>query len=144
MKCFYQNNLKELEKLATDIKEFSNKEGLTEEMLYALNLCLDEVVTNIISYSESDTSDPIELHLTNDGNSVTATVKDSGKPFNPILESKKDHGVHEKLEKRIPGGLGTYFLDQYMDEIHYKRENNQNILTLKKEKKNHLVYENHP
>lgn len=135
MKCLYKNSsLDELNKLAADIKDFSVKEGLSEDMHYALNLCLDEVVTNIISYSKSPSDDPIEVHLENSGNCVTAIVRDSGLPFNPILESKKDHGIHEKLDKRKPGGLGTYFLDQYMDEIFYKREGTHNVLTLRKKK----------
>lgn len=134
MKFSYKNNLLELRKLASDIQTFSTSYKLPQEIVYALNLCLDEVLTNIISYGLKEKSEdcPINLELIVVDNQVVATMSDPGIPFNPLKSRSSCPDIQSPLEDRNIGGLGVYFLEQYMDKIEYNRENDNNVLTLTK------------
>ena len=133
MKLFYNNNLSSLKKLASDIESFSLHNSIPPAVSYALNLCLDEVLTNVISYSTKNNplNPPIEMDLSTANNSLSATIRDSGPPFNPLNTPPPSH-LSSPLEDRPIGGLGIYFLEQYMDKVEYKRENDHNILILTK------------
>lgn len=132
MKLSYKNDLSELTKLAADIETFSADQDLPPEVVYALNLCLDEVLTNIISYGLKNKPDDylIEMELSVNNAAVHATMRDNGVAFNPLKADEPD--LNTKVEDRQVGGLGVYFLEQYMDNIQYEREDDQNVLTLSK------------
>lgn len=134
MKLFYKDNFSSLTQLASDIEVFSSKNHIPQATTYALNLCLDEVLTNIISYGRKNKSQNchIEIDLSVSNNRVIAIVRDTGIPFNPIQNSPSSPNLRLPIEDRSVGGLGVYFLEQYMDKVEYKREHNQNVLTLTK------------
>ncbi|PWU06554.1 MAG: ATP-binding protein [Verrucomicrobia bacterium] len=134
MKFSYSNNIAELKKLASDIEVFAETFQLEPKVIYALNLCLDEILTNIISYGLKDQKDhpTIELELTRDNNQITATISDPGIPFNPLKALQTVPDTSSKIEDRCIGGLGVYFLEQYMDNVQYSRKDNLNVLTLTK------------
>lgn len=134
MKFTYTNNISELKKLASDIEVFAETYQLEPKIVYALNLCLDEVLTNIISYGLNEKiKDPIiELDLSFNNNLVIATISDPGVAFNPLKTIEAPPDTASSIEDRSIGGLGVYFLEQYMDKVEYNRENNLNVLTLTK------------
>jgi len=134
MQFSYTNNISELKKLASDIETFAESHQLKPKVIFALNLCLDEVLTNIISYGlKESTEDPkILLELVIDRNHVVATVSDPGVPFNPLQVIEDLPDTSSPIEDRTIGGLGVYFLEQYMDKVEYNRKGNLNVLTLTK------------
>ena len=133
MKFTYRNDIDQLSKLTADIEEFSREYGISEEAHYALNLCLDEVFTNIISYGFKDRPEEyvIEIELDANWGELKAVVRDSGVPFNPMANACYPD-TKSRVEDRQIGGLGVYFLDQYMDDVEYKREDGLNVLTLRR------------
>ena len=56
--------------------------------------------------------------------------RDKGIPFDPL--AKADPDVTLSAEKRQIGGLGIYMVKKSMDEVRYRRENGENILTIRK------------
>lgn len=134
MKLFYKNNISSLNKLASDIEIYAKENNIPPAVAYALNLCLDEVLTNIISYSlkgnHKDSS--IEMDLSISDNQIVATMYDNGYPFNPLENSPRNPDTYSRVEERPIGGLGIYFIEQYMDKVEYKRDKNKNILKLSK------------
>ncbi|WP_269538834.1 ATP-binding protein [Cerasicoccus fimbriatus] len=128
----YQNDLSELEKLATDLESFGEKHDINMAVVHAFNLCLDEIITNIISYGFEDGADHrIDLEMSMEGELVVAQISDNGKAFNPLTDSK-DPDLESALEDREIGGLGIFFLKQMMDELDYERDGDKNRLTMKK------------
>lgn len=134
MKLFYKNNFSSLTKLASDIEAYAIQNNIPQAVTYALNLCLDEVLTNIISYGRKNKTQDcqIEMDLATSDNQVIATMRDTGIPFNPLENAPNHPNLRSTIEDRSVGGLGVYFLEQYMDKVEYRRENNQNVLTLTK------------
>ncbi|MEO0796019.1 MAG: ATP-binding protein [Verrucomicrobiota bacterium] len=132
MRFTYSNDLSELNELAENLETFGDEHDINPAVVHAFNLCLDEIVTNIISYGFEDGADhTITLDMSVEGELICAVVKDSGKPFNP-LEDAKDPDLESALEEREIGGLGIFFLKQMMDELDYQRVEGCNCLTMRK------------
>lgn len=55
---------------------------------------------------------------------------DKGVEFNPLIKDEPDLTL--KAEERDIGGLGLTIVRKNVDEIDYRYENNQNILTIEK------------
>lgn len=132
MQFSYTNNLSELKKLASDIEVFAETYQIPPKIIYALNLCLDEVLTNAISYGLKDKlkNATIQLDLSFNNNQVIAIISDTGIPFNPLKAAQIAPDTHSSIENRDIGGLGVYFLEQYMDKVEYNRIDDRNVLTL--------------
>lgn len=134
MKTTYGNSLDELAKLSEDIEAYGRANGLSDATVHAFQLCLDEVFTNIVNYAfEDDDTHSVELEMTCEGDVVQACIADDGKPFDPLANSTEPD-LDVPLEDRAIGGLGIFFLQQFMDELAYRREDDRNILTLRKRK----------
>lgn len=130
----YDPDLKQLERLAIDVELFGKENKLHKDLVYNLNLCLDELVTNIISYGfKGQKPSPIYLKLDVDKNGgfVTATLEDHAEPFDPVALLRRDPDINSEVEDRPIGGLGVYFVNKYMDSINYQRNDGVNKVTLK-------------
>lgn len=125
------NRLEEIGRLATIVETFGATHGLSEGVIFALNLSLDEVVTNVISYAFADVQEhAIEVRLSLDAGILRAEVIDDGQPFNPIEVPPPD--LDAPIEERRIGGLGVHIVREMMDELEYRREGGRNVLTLTK------------
>jgi anti-sigma regulatory factor (Ser/Thr protein kinase) len=125
------NSLAEIEKVVLWIDTFGAKNGLPRQVVNDLNLCLDEVLNNTVSYGYPDRGPhDIVVNVWLAGDILTAEVQDDGMPFDPRQETfvSPSGGVRE----RKPGGLGIRFVKALMDEIDYARVGKYNQLTLKK------------
>lgn len=125
------SRLKEIERVAAAVEAFGAEQKLPDEVVFAVNLSLDEVVTNIISYAYSDAQEhPITVRLTLEGEVLCAEVVDEGRPFNPLNVPAPD--LDAPVDERPIGGLGMHIVREMMDDLHYRREQDKNVLTLTK------------
>lgn len=103
--------------------------GLSSSIQFRFDLCANEAVTNIISYAYSDSeSHQIGLLLRHSSNKVILDIEDDGKAFNPF--AMPEHASPKSLEEAKIGGLGIDLIRHYVDEYHYSRENNKNIISM--------------
>ena len=104
--------------------------GVTEEILYDVQLAVDEACTNIISHGYADL-DPgsIILDLETDPKKLTITLTDFGHSFEPSNAPMPD--VNAPIEERELGGFGLFFIQQSMDNMDYQvtEDGNKMILT---------------
>ncbi len=132
MRYTYCNDLKQLDKLAEDLESFGEEAEVHPMLVHTFNLCLDEILTNIISYGfEDEDQHEVVLEIEAVGDKVKAVISDDGKAFNPLVEAK-DPDLDAVIEDREIGGLGVFFLKQMMDKLDYCREGGRNILTMEK------------
>lgn len=128
MEFTYLNQLTELDKLAGDINHFGLEENLDKETLYHLNLCLDELLTNIILYAfEDKSSHTIHISLIKKNNQLIIDIIDSGKAFDPLTQVPEPD-LNSPVEERGIGGLGIFFLKKYSEVITYSRQELNNHL----------------
>ena len=125
------NRLAEIGKAAELIEAFGAAHGLSPEVVFKLNLALDEVVTNIISHAYDDADEhQIAIRVALDGEGVLVRVEDDGRAFNPLDAPRPDLGLD--LANRAIGGLGVHIVRSVMDALEYRRENDRNILIMRK------------
>jgi len=118
-----------------DFREFIKKhcvdvQGINDEIIYDVQLAVDEACTNIIShgYAEMDPGSII-LDLEIDTDKFTLTLTDFGHSFEPSSTPIPD--VDAPIEERELGGFGLFFIQQSVDEIDYRvtEDGNKMILT---------------
>lgn len=103
-----------------------------EDLRFKLRLSIEETVENVVQYAYKDSIGwmEVETNLDDKALMLTVTLKDAGKPFNPL--EIPDPDITLSVEEREIGGLGIYLCKQLMDEVTYRYEDGCNILTMKK------------
>lgn len=125
------NDLAEIGRIAELIEGFCADNGLGEGLSHAINLSLDELLTNTISYGyEDETRHLIRIDIAYAGNRVTVTVRDDARAFDPTEAAEPD--LDAALDDRPIGGLGIHIVRVMMDDIRYDRIDGHNQLTLTK------------
>jgi len=128
----FANDLSEIPRLGEAIEEFGEECGLSVADIYKVNLVLDELLTNLISYAYPDRAPHlIRLHLALDQGRLTAVLIDDASPFDPLGEVQPAV-IDGPLDERPIGGLGLHFVRTLMDEVSYQRQGGYNQLTLVK------------
>ena len=127
-----KNRLSELDTLEEKVHGFSEQLGFTEKSNCKINLVLEELFTNIVSYGYSDDSEhEIQFAITHENGNLTIQIEDDGIPFNPLGASDPD--LECILEERTVGGLGIHLIKKLMDDVLYQRCGEKNVLILKKD-----------
>ena len=125
------NKVSELERFNQTLTEFGQHHGLAPRLVHDLNLALEEILTNIISYGYTDNREhEIKVRLSVQPGEVKAEVEDDGQPFNPL--EAPEPNTAKSLEERTIGGLGIHLVRKLMDSLEYKRQGERNLLTMKK------------
>ena len=126
-----KNQPSELERLNQTLAEFAQRHHLSAEVLFAMTLALEEIVTNVISYGYDDSEEhQIRVRLSFEKGNFTAEVEDDGRPFDPLAVPEPD--TEKPIEERPVGGLGIHLARKLMDGLEYKRQGNKNLLIMKK------------
>lgn len=126
-----RNDPAELSQLAEILETFGEQAGLSTPIILTLNLVLEELFTNVVSYGYDDTAThEIEIHLKAVDGVVEVELRDDGRPFNPL--NIPPPPLTAELVDRPVGGLGVYLARQLMDEVHYRYEDGRNHLLLTK------------
>jgi anti-sigma regulatory factor (Ser/Thr protein kinase) len=126
-----RNDLSELDRLCQKCESVGESMGMSKKLIFEMNLALDELFTNIISYGfEDDEEHRIKIEIKVQQNELLIRIEDDGIPFDPILAEAPN--LECRIEDCKIGGLGIHLIKKLMDEIHYERMNDINILILKK------------
>lgn len=126
-----KNSLSELDDLSEKIRKIGGQWQLDKKTVLQINLALDEIFTNVVSYgNQSDSSQCIDFSFVCRENEIEIVICDRGKPFDPTQAAEPDIGL--PLDEQHVGGLGIFLIRQYTDTISYKRVDGKNILTLTK------------
>ena len=95
-----------------------------------INIAIDEIYSNIVKYAYPDQPGPATVKLVyyDDPAAVYVRFSDEGIPYNPL--TKADPDITLSAEERKIGGLGIFMVKKTMDDIRYKYEDGQNVLTI--------------
>jgi len=123
------NKLSESERLSKIIEELAEENNLSPKFVFEINVALDEILTNIVSYAYNDKAEHkilVRLFFPEDG--LKIQIEEDGIAFNPLERAEPD--ITKSVMERPIGGLGIHMVRKLINELSYKRENNKNILTL--------------
>ena len=104
--------------------------GFPDKRVQEIELAVEEALVNIINYAYPDREDgdvEITCGLDGDGRYIIE-IRDSGIPFDVGAQSDPD--LNASIAERKIGGLGIFLIRKMADEMYYKREGDQNVLTL--------------
>lgn len=123
------NRLDELPRMSQWLHDGAASLGLEESAAFALDVCANEAVTNIISYAYRDRlRHEITLELQGVANGARLVIRDDGRPFN-LLEAP-EHKVPGTIEEAKIGGLGILLIRRMMSRCSYERADGFNVLYL--------------
>jgi anti-sigma regulatory factor (Ser/Thr protein kinase) len=123
------NDLAELKRLAAWIEGWARK-GVSNDVSFAVQLCLEEAVANIIMYGGmSDEPLKIVIEVERNGTTLIARVVDNGRQFDPT-QVPPPYMPASLAEAKI-GDLGIHLIRNFANGMHYERRDGCNRLTLR-------------
>ena len=121
-------NVEEVCSTLTDIDTFLKNSNISAGNVFKINLCCEELMTNIAQHSEGSVLDhTFDVHIHVSGEGVFVTLKDAGKPFDPIKAGKMaDPNIGTKGNEH----LGLRLVTNIIPNITYKYMYGQNTVFL--------------
>jgi serine/threonine-protein kinase RsbW len=113
------------------VKARGASSGFTEELLFRIELALEEVLVNIVNYAYPEGEKPgwVEVECrTEDGSRFTVVVRDGGSQFDPLRLSQPE--LDQPVAEREVGGLGVFLVREMTDCLSYERKAGVNSLTM--------------
>lgn len=110
-------NTKSLKEVRDFSRNIISKSPILKETKDELILAISEAAQNIVKHAYKDnyeTKDKMQIKISFKDKKLEIGFFDKGKPV--IKENIK----HRSLDDIKPGGLGTYFIQQIMDEVVFK------------------------
>ena len=130
--CFeLKSKLSELKSLCSHLEDYGKMMELSKKCLFEINLGLDELFTNIISYGFKDQSEhQVKFTFAKVKDTLVVKVEDDGVPFNPLEVASPN--ISQDLDSINIGGMGIHLVKKMMDDIDYRRDEGKNKLILTK------------
>lgn len=127
-------NIAEISRAAEAVEKFCSDNGLPPQLAFDLNLAVDELATNTISYgfAARNGDGKIELSIALlENDLIEVRLDDNGVPYDPFTQTPPPV-LDADVDSRPIGGLGVYFVQKLMDETSYRRDGDWNRLTLRR------------
>ena len=129
---FDQAKIEDIPAVTQFVEEQLEKLDCPMKVVVQMSVAIDEIFSNIVRYGYKNTAGPVTVTFItkDDPKRVYLRFADEGIPYNPL--TKEDPDVTLSAEERRIGGLGIYMVKKTMDDMKYKYENEQNVLTVVK------------
>ncbi len=125
------NSFDALSTAADDTTHFLEAHSAPPDAVFAANLAIEELVTNIIKYGYDDAdAHQIVIELAVSAHELRMKITDDGHAFNPFDQPEPDTSL--PAEDRPIGGLGIHFVRNMLDDCAYCRDAGHNMVTLTK------------
>jgi anti-sigma regulatory factor (Ser/Thr protein kinase) len=125
-----KSQLVELDRMRSFLKKYLKGLKISDKDYFKIELALLEICVNIIRYAYPQSNGDILIKAWNDERKMFFEIRDSGVPFDP--RKLKTPDIEESIRKEQTGGLGVFLSRSLMDGFDYKREDDQNVLTIYK------------
>jgi len=120
--------LEEIEKLAEAI----NNALPDRDLAFAVNLCLDELITNTIVHGlKGATGRFIHVRMNASDKWLEILLKDDAPRFDPFMQAPTPN-LDLDINHRPIGGLGVHLVKKLMDEVHADYDGTGNLIVLLK------------
>ena len=123
------NKISEMPKVIKHFETFATGNDMSLSVAQKFNIVLDELLNNIISYAFNDGDEHyILVKFQLKYLRLIITIEDDGIPFNPFRNESPN--IELSISERNIGGLGVHIVKNLVDEYHYIRQSNRNIINL--------------
>ncbi len=123
-------DLGELDRLGAFARDIGRDERLNGDQIFALELCLEEAVANIIMHGGpgEHAGKHIAVTIMRGAPSLMVCLEDDGGPFDPTAVPPPK--VAASLEEARVGGMGVHLIRKLCTDMRYERVAGRNRLTL--------------
>jgi anti-sigma regulatory factor (Ser/Thr protein kinase) len=122
-----KRELSELDRLTAWVQAIEQRFGLPSAVAFALGLCLEEAVANIIMYGASGHGD-IAITVEQASGELLARIEDDGWQFDPTSTARRV--PPRSLDDAPVGELGIHLMRTFATDMRYERRSGYNTLTL--------------
>ena len=116
-RLFLRSKLSDIARLRAWIESLAWRHAIPENVEFAINLCLEEAVSNIILHGyDADSEGSVIVRFTMPRHDLFVfLVEDDARHFNPLNVPTANLGSKARV-----GGQGIHFLRQFADELKYE------------------------
>jgi serine/threonine-protein kinase RsbW len=119
----------QLRPLSEWFRKFARDNGVADSRALDFELCLNELVTNVIHYAYREKGrHEIRVALEREGRELRATIEDDGRAFNPLDQMPPT--IPGSLEEAEVGGWGIPIVRALADDLSYERTDGRNRFTI--------------
>ena len=129
MQQSFKRTLGSLEPLFQFIGDFAGRERLNEDAVFAVNLAIEELFTNMVKYGGGSDEVSVDLSVCNH-DLVIVMVHPGAGEFDPTEAGEMD--ADQPLSERVPGGIGLHLVRRVMDSVTYEHRDGAAHLRLSK------------
>jgi anti-sigma regulatory factor (Ser/Thr protein kinase) len=124
-----KSRISELARVPPWIERLASTYSIPDSTQFAMNLCLEEVLSNVIRHGYRETSGSIAIRFTiAPGGQFVLVVEDEAPAFNPV--DSPELPAISSLEEAQVGGQGIRLLRQFSDALEYHATPRGNRLTI--------------
>jgi anti-sigma regulatory factor (Ser/Thr protein kinase) len=123
------NDPPQLRLVRKQVDAFGQRNNLPSKSVFSINLVLDELLTNTISYGYADkTTHTIEIRFELHDGQLNLEIIDDARPFDPRRAKAPER---KGALKDLPlGGRGIHLVRSFTDSLAYQRKRGRNHVTV--------------
>jgi serine/threonine-protein kinase RsbW len=121
-------DLAEIERVREFLRQRMHGIIIAEEETMKLELALHEIFVNVVMHAYPKGDGEVMIRIRSDEGAFCIEIRDWGIPFNPDEIPPID--LEKKIQLGTRGGLGIYLFKTLMDEYSYRRDDDENVLTI--------------
>ena len=112
------------------LETLGEHQGWPARTSFALTLCLDETLTNIVTHGKQPDQSATQIDITayQHENDIILQITDNGPAFDPTVTDSPR--LAESVDEAKIGGHGLRLMRHYLKDMQYSRDNNSNTLKL--------------
>jgi serine/threonine-protein kinase RsbW len=109
------------------LRSFAQQYGIDEKAVFGVTVALEECASNIVDHTfNRNAQQKFRVQFEMNGESISVELRDRGPHFDPTSVPARNRSEEET------GGWGIQIVRRHTDDVQYRREGGENILTLKK------------
>ena len=113
------------------LQEFCRAQHVPAKAIHALMLSVEELASNIVNHAyQRDATQTFRLTMQHHGDRFAVELRDHGPAFDPLQATAPD--LDEDPAERGLGGLGIHLVRHSIEQLHYAREGEENVLRMTK------------
>lgn len=120
-------SIEQLDTLCRTVEGLQLQLQCSDRQMFEIVLVLEELVANAIRHGGCTM---VEVELVKEWDELVITIRDDGRPFDPTAVVPADS--NRPLAERQVGGLGIHLVHHYTDSFGYRRDGQDNVITLTK------------
>lgn len=134
MDCYHQlfrsPDINVVHQTVSWLEHIALREKWPARIVFILTLCLDEALTNVVSYAfDPPVAEPVVyVSCLTSKEKIVLTLRDNGCPYDPTAATPPP--LASSLDDAVPGGHGMRLMRHYSHDIVYCRKEKWNQLSI--------------